>query len=261
MIIRPPSLRCRNNTRQLLTVLGTFLALAMSSKAGSRRFSYSYETTPMAKGEIELESWFTFKDNMGSDPDFKRLEFRHEIEYGFSDRLQLALYFADWRYEENADTSGDTEFHDVAVEAIYSLTNPNTSAIGSALYGEIKGSDDFVELEAKLLLQKNMGPWTFVYNIGGEIAWEDDYQNDEAELMQSAGIAYELSPSWSVGAEVLHEIAVPDVEILGDSGVYLGPNIAWRHHNFAAAVTALWQLTSLEDEPDLQLRTIFSISF
>jgi hypothetical protein len=61
--------------------------------------------------------------------------------------------------------------------------------------------------------------------------------------------------------EVLHEIAVPDVDTCGDSGVYLGPNASWRHGYFFATVSGLWQLTSLCDEPDFQLRTIFGVDF
>lgn len=244
-----------------LPCLGAALALINHAEASARRFTYSYETTTMAKGAMELENWVTWKTDQASDPDFERFDIRHEFEYGVTDRLQLAFYFADWRYEENADQSGETEFHDVALEAIYNLTNPNTSCFGSALYGEIKGSDDFIELEAKLLLQKNIGRWMFVYNIGGAVEWEDDYKEDEAELMQSAGASYQINPSWSLGAEVLHEIGVPDVEEFGDSAVYLGPNASWRMDRFSIALTGLWQLTSLDDEPDFQLRTIFAIDF
>lgn len=247
--------------RGILPCCGTALALAASAEAGSRRFTYSYETTTMAKGAMELESWATWKTDKAADPDFERFDIRHEFEYGVTDRLQLAFYFADWRYEENAAESGKTEFRDVAVEAIYNLTDPNTTPFGSALYGEIKGSDDFIELEGKLLLQKNIGQWMFVYNLGGEIEWEDDYQNDEAELFQTAGVSYQINPSWSVGTELLHEIAVPDVDTIGDSGVYLGPNVAWRNDRFSVAVTGLWQVTSLADEPDFQLRTIFAVDF
>ena len=100
-----------------------------------------------------------------------------------------------------------------------------------------------------------------VYNIGGEIAWEDDYQNDEAELVQSAGVSYQINPSWSAGAEVLHEIAVPDVDTIGDSGLFIGPNVSWRNNRFAVAVTGLWQVTALADEPDFQLRTLLSVDF
>ncbi len=248
-------------SRGALSSLCVLAALATSAEASSRRFTYSYETTTMSKGAMELESWVTWKTNKASDPDFERFDIRHEFEYGVTDRLQLAFYFADWRYEESATESGKTEFRDIAVEAIYNLTDPNTTPFGSAVYGEIKGSDDFIELEAKFLLQKNLGQWMFVYNVGGEIVWEDDYQNDEAELFQSAGVSYQINPAWSVGLEALHEIAVPDVEDIGDSGVFVGPNASWRHGNFFITTTGLWQVTSLSGEPDFQLRTIFGFDF
>jgi hypothetical protein len=244
-----------------LTCLGTLLALGTTAQAGGRRFAYSYETTTMPAGAMELESWGTWKSAKDSDPDFERFDIRHEFEYGVTDRLQLALYFLDWRHEKSAATSGTTTFQDVAVEAIYNLTNPNTAAFGSALYGEIKGSGDSIELEGKLLLQKNYGPWMFVYNIGGEVVWENHYEDDTAELMQSLGVAYQFSPSWSVGAEVLHEIDIPEVEHFGDSGVYLGPNASWRKAGFAITTTAMWQITQLNSEPDFQLRTLFTVGF
>lgn len=247
--------------RSMIPCLGAAAIIATNANAGARRFTYSYETTTMAAGAMELETSVTWKTNQASDPDFERFDIRHEFEYGVTDKFQLALYFADWRYEKSATESGKTEFSDVAVEAIYNLTDPNTNAFGSALYGEIKGSDDFIELEAKLLLQKNLGAWMLVYNIGGEIAWEDDYQNDEAELVQSAGVSYQINPSWSAGAEVLHEIAVPDVDTIGDSGLFIGPNVSWRNNRFAVAVTGLWQVTALADEPDFQLRTLLSVDF
>lgn len=233
----------RNSTRShfVPAALTATLSLVCSAEAGSRRFTDSYETTTMAKGAMELESWVTWKTEKQSDPDFERFDIRHEFEYGYSDRLQLAFYFADWRYEENATEDGKADFRDVALEVIYNLTDPNTTPFGTALYGEIKGGDEFIELEGKFLLQKNVGQWMFVYNIGGAIEWEDNYESDEAELMQSAGVSYQINPSWSLGAEVLHEIAVPDVDTIGDSAVYLGPNLSWRHENFSAALTGMWQ--------------------
>ena len=215
----------------------------------------------MPAGAMEFETSVTWKTNQSSEPDLERFDIRHEFEYGVTDKLQLAFYFADWRYETSGKDGDKTKFSDIAVEAIYNLTDPNTSDFGSAIYGELKGSNDFIKLEAKLLLQKNFGAWMLVYNIGGEIAWEDDYQNDVAELSQSAGVSYSINPSWSVGAEVLHEIAVPDVDTIGDSGVFIGPNVSWRKNRFAVAITGLWQITALADEPDFQLRTLFSVSF
>ena len=254
-----PSLRPQ--ARGLFRSLGVCLLLGSSANASSRHFTYSYETTTMPKGALELESWLTWKTAQSSDPDFERFDMRHELEIGVTDHFQLAFYFADWRQESAAGQASRTTFQDIAVEGIYNLTDPDTTPFGSALYGEIKGSDDFIELEAKFLLQKNLGHWRLVYNIGGEIAWENDYQDDEAELMQSAGASYQISPSWSVGAELLHEVAVPDAETLGASGVFFGPNVAWRMGRFTVALTGLWQLTAQVDESDFQLRSIFSIEF
>ncbi len=215
----------------------------------------------MAKGAMELESWVTWKGSTANDPNFERFDIRHEFEYGVTDRLQLAFYFADWRYEESSTEAGDADFKDIALEVIYNLTDPNTTPFGSAIYGEVKGSDDFIEFEAKYLLQKNIGQWIFVYNIGGEIEWEHNYEDDEAELMQSIGCSYRINPKWSLGLEALHEVGMPDAEDFGDNGVYVGPNVAWRNDRFSLATTGLWQVTDLDDEPDFQLRTIFAFDF
>lgn len=40
----------------LAPCLGSILAIATTAEAGSRRFTYSYETTTMAQGAMELES-------------------------------------------------------------------------------------------------------------------------------------------------------------------------------------------------------------
>lgn len=243
-------------------VCGVALVAGMAAaQAGNRHFTYSYETTTMAAGAMELESWVTWKTDFAEDGKLERFDMRHEFEYGVSDRLQLSVYFANWRYEESSSEAGRASFENIAVEAIYALSNPDKDALGSALYGEVKGSDDELELEAKLLLQKNLGAWMLVYNVGGEIAWEDNYETDEAELMESLGLGYRINPATTVGVEALHEIGVPDVSEIGDSGVFAGPNVSWQKDRFSLAVTGLWQLTSLADEPDFQLRTIFAFDF
>jgi len=235
--------------------------MATSANASSRRFCYSRETATMPAGAMELETWVTWKTNRATDPADEQFDIRHEFEYGLTDRLQLSFYFAEWQIKDSSAGVRDTEFKGVAAEVIYNLSDPNTAPFGSAVYGEVKGGEDFIELEGKFLFQKNRGAWGFVYNVGGEVEWEDGEQDPQAELKQSAGALYQLLPSWSVGAEILHEIAMPDANSFGDSGVYLGPNVSWRSREIAVTVAGLWQATSLADEPDFQLRTIFSIDF
>jgi len=257
----PTTLTGSRRIAREIACIGSLCVVLATAEAGNRRFAYSYETATMAAGTAELESWVTYKTDKDSDPDFQRFDIRHEFEYGVTDRLQLAFYFLDWRYEENAKEGGTTTFQNVAVEGIYNLTNPNTSPFGTALYGEVKGSSEFFELEGKFLLQKNLGPWMFVYNVGGELVWEDRYENDEAEFKQSFGVAYQLDPSWALGIEALHEIEIADAEEWGDSAVYVGPNLSWRKGDFGLTTAAMWQATDLSGEPDFQLRTVFSWHF
>lgn len=248
--------------RAVLSVFGASLALLSLADAGSRRFAYSYETTTMPKGAMELETTLTWKTDIAEEPELEKFELRHEFEYGVTDRLQMAFYFADWSIDNGGEGGkGGTDFQGVAVEAIYNLTDPNTSPFGSALYGEVAAGEGTLGLEGKFLLQKNIGAWMFVYNVGGEVEWEEDYDEKNGELFQTLGASYQLNPSWSVGAEVLHEVYVPEVEEITDSGVFAGPNFSWRNRCYSVAVAGLWELTSLEGEPDFQLRTIFSFSF
>jgi len=215
----------------------------------------------MPAGDREYETWVTWQTDKASDPDFERFDIRHEFEFGVTDRFQLAFYLPDWRYEESATESGKAEFRDIAVEAIYGLSDPNTDLLGSAVYGEVKVGDDFIELEAKLLLQKNVGRWMFVYNLGAEVEWEHSYDDDEAELMQSIGISYQPNPAWSFGIEAVHECEVSDVERFGDNVVYAGPNVVWRRGGWWVALTGMWQITDVDGKPDFQLRTIVAVDF
>ena len=81
-----------HKTATRFLVLAAALATALPASAGERRFSYTYETTTAAKGGVELENWVTWKhSNHRSAEDTDVFEFRHELEFGLTDRLQLGL--------------------------------------------------------------------------------------------------------------------------------------------------------------------------
>ncbi|MCB1231716.1 MAG: hypothetical protein KDN19_15710 [Verrucomicrobiae bacterium] len=233
--------------------LAVFAALPSSSSASERRYVYSYEAQSYVPGSFEIENWVTWQDRDGGD----RFDFRHEIEWGVSERLQLGFYLVDWRHTQG----GETEYHDTAIEAIYNLTNPNTDWIGSSIYGEVKFADEFLELESKIILQKNWGPVSLVYNATLEAEWEEEnLEERKGELEQTVGLSYMVSPKFSVGTEMLTAVEFEDWEESGDHALYLGPNSSIRteRHWFTAA--ALWELTDTE-EADFQLRAIWGIHF
>ena len=242
--------------------LACILILAFSpsiSFGGVRHFTFLYEAPTSALGSLELENWVTWQRI--TDPDRSdEVDFRHELEYGVTDKFQVSVYLADWFYESNPGGAGFT-YSDSAIELIYNLTNPVDDPIGLSIYGEMKAGDRLVELESKLIAQKNLGPLILAYNATLEALWEgNDLAQREGEFSQALGASYEISPPISVGIELLHEFVFPkwrDGQKIRN--LFVGPNVSYRRGNWFVTVTALAQATATEDEPDLQVRTIFGI--
>ena len=246
----------------LLFVL-TYLVLLSPAQGGSRRFTYVYEATTAAPGAVESENWVTWKTSPREERRFNAVEFRNEIEVGVTEHLQLGIYLADWSYREDpAANEHGFSYQSSAVELIYNLTNPTTDLLGVALYGEVRGGPEELELESKVILQKNISRFVLAYNGTLEAAWEgDDLGERGGEFAQSLGVSYEITPAWLIGAEVLHEIDLPDWREAEKSVVYGGPNLSYRRGSWWATVTPLVQLSDRPSEVDVQTRLIFGFSF
>lgn len=236
------------------------LATASPSAAYERRFSFSYETYTQPAGQWEYEQWFTWKHYDDKD----RFDFRHEFEYGITDSLMIGIYVFDWRYEDT-DGGSEAEWKKSGLEMIYQLSDPTKSPIGAALYGEVLAGPEELELEGKLLLQKNLGPVTMVYNLVVEAEWEGD---DLGSLDESVGVwentfgvDYQISPSFYIGMEALHEVEFEEWQDAGDHVVYVGPNLSFRAGSFFATIAGLFQATDVEGEADSQLRVLAGFHF
>jgi hypothetical protein len=236
-------------------------AFSGSTHADNRPFTYVYEATTAPKGTIEYEQWITWKARRGDPGNRNQWDFRHELEFGITDRLQLGLYLSNWKViNEKGSTRGLWE--SASVEAIYNLSNPTTDWLGSAIYGEVSVGDELVELEAKLILQKNLGKWVIAYNAVLEAEWEGSGLNDRnGEFKGALGASYQLSPTWSIGAELVHEVEFPDWSSAGDHVLYIGPNASYRFKRGFATATVLFQATGVKEEPDVQTRLIFGFQF
>ena len=230
--------------------------------ADERAFVYSYEASTMPKGAVEYEQWVTWKTRKDVDKDFDRIDFRHEIEFGITDKFQLAFYVADWRYEDSASVEDHVEYRDAAVEAILQLTDPTVDSLGVALYGEFKGGDELLEVETKLILQKNIGQTIFVWNGTFEAEWEGErYDEDKAVLEQTFGVSYQVVPQLTIGGELIHEVEYEDWDHWGDHVAYLGPNVSYRQKQWWMTIAPLFQVTDVSEEPNFQTRMIFGIDF
>lgn len=235
---------------------------ALPAFGGQRKFAYSYEATTSPKGAVEFENYATWAHGRADGRRFNAFAFRHELEFGVTDHLQLGLYLADWSYNDS-DPQKHLRYDHSAIEAIYNLTNPTTDFLGSAVYLEVAGAKDLLQVEGKLLLQKNIGPVTLAYNAAIEGQWEGVHLSDErnGEFSETLGVSVELNRTFSVGAELLHEIDLPNWERAEDSIVFAGPNASVRFGRAYATAACLFQLTDVAGEPDVQTRLIFGFSF
>lgn len=246
---------------RLNVTMACALALAFTTpnvaRSDERRFTYSYETTTSPKGSWEFEQWFTWKGEHDADA----FEFRHELECGITDSLQMGLYLSDWQLTRPRDGKSEAEWSSAGAELIYSMTDPTKDTIGSALYGEFKIGPEVFALEGKLLLQKNFGPLALVYNFVLEAEWEgDNYEEDVGVIENTLGLSYQFSPSFFLGAEAVHEVEFEGWQDAGPHMLSAGPNISFRKGSFFATITGLFQLTDA-DEPDHQVRLIAGFHF
>ncbi len=67
-------------------------------------------------------------------------------------------------------------FDSMSTEWKYKLADPSADPVGLLLYEELAFSNTSYELETKLVLSKDAGPWTFAYNLvwGAVLKWTDD---------------------------------------------------------------------------------------
>ena len=238
----------------LLSILPAFHALG-----GARHFTFVYEAPTSAPGSFELENWTTWLRTTNPKRS-DELAFRHEIEFGVTDRFQVSIYLADWFYEDGRRRSGST-YSDSAVELIYNLTNPVIDPVGVSIYQEYKAGDRLFEWESKIIVQKIFGRLILACNETLEATWQGEGLRDrEGELQQALGASYEISPPISVGFELLHEFVFPDWrDGRKIRNVFIGPNLSYRRGNGFVTVTALAQATNTSDEADFQLRAIFGV--
>ncbi|HMN42138.1 MAG TPA: hypothetical protein PKE29_14935 [Phycisphaerales bacterium] len=242
------------------------LVLPGAACADERRFTFTQEAPTAPKGAVEFENWFTYKKARPDDSSFSRFEFRHELEYGLTDHVQVAFYLADWSVTSGRSVEKDqAKYDDSAVEFKINYLDPAKDGFGLSSYHEVKLGDELFELENKLILQKNFGPLVVAYNVTLEAVWEGHaYRERGGEFSQSLGLSYEVTPKFLIGAEALHEIPLPDWTTSADSNFFLGPVASYRFggdHDWWVTATALKQTTHNEGEAEWQVRVIVGFSF
>ena len=241
-------------TTRLLPVLLALAALPGLAAANARLFTYSYESAVLPAGGHEFEVSTTWR--VGRTDVYSRLDQRAEFEYGITDRLLTALYL-NWRkvsaYDPALDAMvSESEFSGVSSEWKFKVLDRTADPVGLAGYVELSGDTDEAEVEAKLILDKTLGPVTLAYNAvtAGEWGWEPHaFANREREIEHVAGLTFAPGAAYAVGGEVrAHTAYAGDDENLG--AVFAGPVFHLAHGEFWLTASCLFQVKGLSTDPE-----------
>ena len=268
--------------KQTLLLAAVAASTLVPAFADERFFTYVYESDVLPKGRWEFEQWLTYRKGYpGGDRQYDQhlWDFREEIEYGLTDRLTTALYL-NFRQEQivarekGLEDSSEFQFKGVSAEFKYQLLNPNTKPVGLALYFEPTYNGNEQELEYKILLSKNLGEkWVLAANAVFEQEWESDegVTKKESVLEFTAGVAYRLTPHWSVGLEGRYHSVYEGVGLndhLG-TGWFVGPNVHYGSSKWWATLTVLPQVAgnpsdggiNRTEHQTFEARLIFGLNF
>ena len=179
------------------------LTLASQALATERLFTYTYEPETLPKGAVEAEQWVTLRSGRNSavgKENFRRVQFREEIEYGVTDNYQLSLYF-NHQYEhfKNPATGASrTDYRQkgVSIENKLMVWNPADHDVGLSLYLEPTYDGEDFELEQKIILGQRVGDWKWALNLSHETEWSDDFSDKVGEFEITFGAARELDSHW-----------------------------------------------------------------
>jgi hypothetical protein len=239
-------------TLQTLLIV-MFLMAGGSLLAQDRIFTYVYQSGVLAKGEKELEVWTTLRT--GREQYFRALDTRAEFEIGLGSRLQTAFYL---NYSAKAWGSTDIGLSTLEHESDFSFSNewkykisdPAANVLGSALYGELTVGPAELEVELKVILDKQLGRTTHALNLAFEPEWEWGSEGSKIQAQTeykfefSYGLGVRLGKGWNLGAEVRN----PNVAADGaweHSALYAGPTMSYAGKSYWVNLTFMPQVAGL----------------
>lgn len=243
------------HVRKILLATATLtVAIATVSHASQRRFTYTYESGVIARGQVELEPWTTLRT--GKEDYYTSFDQRIEVEVGLTGRLQTSFYLNLHSTTEMADSSlqTDTGFDGVSNEWKLKLRDPVADPFGLGLYFEWGATSSEFELEGKVIADKRAGNWLYAFNATVEPEWEfipvegtnDTEANLEFKYEFNLAGTYFLKPSTSVGIEVRNHNLHISSEDYDHSVLFAGPVVSYASEAWWATLTVMPQVAKLK---------------
>jgi hypothetical protein len=233
--------------------------VAPPARADRRAFTHTYQYMTMPRGDTELEIYSTQARGEGDNPP-QSFELQLEIEHGITDRWDVSLYHVFAQESVPGGESTPLHFAELKGRTRYRLAERGELPVDTLLYGEVakEFGESKWELEGKLILARDVGPVTAVANLVAEVEIEKEAgEGRHAHFIPAwaAGVVYEASPRFTVGAETFGEL-----EPEGDERELVlaaGPAVSW------APSPSFWIASTLafgiEHAAELELRAIIGL--
>ncbi|MEI8134535.1 MAG: DUF6662 family protein [bacterium] len=243
--------------RRTTIVLTSVLAILAFSEAfaNRRHFTYTYESAVLPKGSHELEIWNTIRLNRNIF--YRANDTRSEFEFGLGGNLQTSLYLNLTSESTflNSELNNSQAFG-FSNEWKYRMLDHAIDPIGLALYAEGAYSNDEIELEGKIILDKEVDG--FIFALNGSIEQSSITGVDGGNLKSQTetvseicgGVAYLVAHNFTLGVEARQHIKHPPALEGGGSysAFFAGPSLSFSGSNWWSAISVLPQIFGRSDQ-------------
>lgn len=216
----------------------SILLFSACSFAQDRYFARTYTTNVLPKGAIDLEFWHTSRFGH-KDQFFNAQDQRMELEFGLGKNVQTSFYFNRYQKRFSETASGTSVSNEIGFsnEWKWKLSDPDANRIGFALYEEwgVKGGDE-LELETKLIFDKNIGKNIFAFNVSVEFEKEFEWNGNKVDANNWAapvelnfGYQYLVNPKLGLGFEIRDHNDIAKTDGWKNAVFFGGPTINFRN--------------------------------
>jgi hypothetical protein len=231
------------------------LTVAGTASANPRIFPFTYTVDTLPKGELEIEQYVDYipirvlSNATGRPAWYGSTDFQTELEYGITSKLELGLYltFAPSEGQDYSSFAAPIEGNGLKERLKYRFAEPGEWPIDLGVYGELVEDQREIELEAKIILERRLGPMRIAANLTGEREYYFNSQKDWV-LNPSLGASVEATPAIQPGIEAFLRSEYTSPKITPrpfDLGphVYVGPTLLSQFGRLWWAVGAYARVT------------------